>query len=306
MGKKWGAARRKRASTGPAEVAPRERDEQSRDRDRYPESEGSRPTSFFALSSPGHGSGLKSCFFRGGGGGQGPGSPPQDAPLKHERSVERLLQLMGVDRDPDRDGGSPSPRKRKSRGGAHGREGMDSTLPKDLEAADGSSIPTSTLLLAGHLDGRHLCTSLLRRHPLARAGARVLLYFDHRSALASVKDVHCAKKSSTTTRETFDGESSDARSIPPPKPPAEEEKGGRRFMGGMRRIGLVGGKHKQRKSVAQDDVQKVKRRGMVSSTHEDAEKIKRPDTSTSIDDDMDTHDNTTPRPPSRGSEAPMT
>ncbi|PIL34719.1 hypothetical protein GSI_03500 [Ganoderma sinense ZZ0214-1] len=326
VGKKWGAARRKRASTGPAEVALRERDEQSRDRDRYPESEGSRPTSFIASSSPGHGSGPKSWFFRGGGGGQGPGSPPQDAPLKHERSVERLLHLMGVDRDRDRDSGSPSPRKRKSRGGAHGREATDSTLPKDLEeAVDGSSVPTSTLLFGGtprrptsmHVSVAATASSSgsswstrppVPRHvsyndgrnrrpatPSSRASSK------HRSASASVEDVHRAKKSSTTTRETFDGQSSDAHSIPPPeKPPVDAEKGGRRFMGGMRRISLVGGKNKRRKSVAQDDAPKVKRPGTASSTHEEAEKVKRPDTSTSIRDDTDTtHDNTTPRPPSR-------
>ena len=326
VGKKWGAGRRKRASTGPAEVALRERDEPPRNRDQYPESEGSRPTSFIASSSPGHGSGPKSWFFRGGGGGQGPGSPPQDAPLKHERSVERLLHLIGVDRDHDREPGSPSPRKRKSRGvHAHAKEGTDSTLPKDLEeAADGNAVPASTLLFGGtprrptsmhvsvaasssgsswstrppavprHVsygDGRHRRPTT----PSSRASSK------QRSASASVEDVHRAKKSSTTTRETFDGHSSDAHSIPPPdKPPPEEEKGGRRFMGGMRRISLVGSKHKRRKSVAQDDVVKVKRPGTASSAHEDAEKMKHPDPMPSTHDETDTaHDNTTPRPPSR-------
>ncbi|KAI1784116.1 hypothetical protein LXA43DRAFT_246834 [Ganoderma leucocontextum] len=319
VGKKWGAARRKRASTGPAEVALKERDEPPRDR--YADSEGSRPTSFVASSSPGHGSsGPKSWFFRGGGGGQGPGSPPQDAPLKHERSVERLLHLMGVDRDREREPGSPSPKRR----GAHGKEGTDSTLPKDLEeAVDGCAIPTSTLLFGGtprrptsmhvsitasssgsswstrppgprHVsygDGRHRRPTT----PSSRASSK------HRSASASVEDVHRAKKSSTTTRETFDGQSSDAHSTAPHEnPPAEEEKGGRRFMGGMRRISLVGSKHKRRKSGVQDDGKKVKRPGITSSTHDEAEKVKHPGTASSTHDDTDTtHDNTTPRPPSR-------
>ena len=310
VGKKWGAGRKKRASTGPSEVALKERHEpripRERERERYPESEGSRPTSFIASSSPGHGgSGAKSWFFRGGGGGQGPGSPQQaDAPLKHERSVERLLHLMGVDRD--REPGSPSSRKGKGRGG-HGKEGTDSSLPQDLEeAVDGNDVPASTLLFGGtprrptsmqvsiaasssgsswstrppvprHVsygDGRHRRPAT----PSSRASSK------QRSASASVEDVHRAKKSSTTTRETFDGHSSDAHSIPPPeKPPGEEEKGNRRFMGGIRRISLVGSKHKRRKSVAPEDTEKEKRPGTASSTH---------DTDT-------THDNTTPRPPSR-------
>lgn len=71
-------------------------------------------------------------------------------------------------------------------------------------------------------------------------------------------------------------------------------------MGGMRRISLVGSKHKRRKSVVQDSVEKVKRPGTASSTHDEAEKVKRADTASSAHDDTDTtQDNTTPRPPSR-------
>ncbi|TBU21964.1 hypothetical protein BD311DRAFT_869658 [Dichomitus squalens] len=306
VGKKWGTGRKKRASTGPSEVMLKERSEPRvpHERERYPESEGSRPTSFIASSSPGHGgSGAKSWFFRGGGGGQGPGSPQQAESLKHERSVERLLHLMGVERE--REPGSPSSRKGKGRGG-HGREGTDSTLPQDLEeVADGNDVPTSTLLFGGtprrptsmqvsiaasssgsswstrppvprHVsygDGRHMRPTT----PSSRASSR------QRSASASVEDVHRAKKSSTTTRETFDGHSSDAHSNPPPEKPAGEEKGSRRFMGGIRRISLVGGKHKRRKSVAPQEAEKQQRPGTASSAH---------DTETA-------HDNTTPRPPAR-------
>lgn len=311
VGKKWGAGRKKRASTGPSQVTVKEREEASIP-DRHTESEGSRPTSFIASSSPGHG-GAKNWFFRGGGGGQGPGSPPgREAPLKHERSVERLLHRMGVERG--REPGSPSPRDIKGKGRiAHTREGTDQsdTLPSELEAAlDGSGLPTSALLFGGNprrptsmqvsITNSSSGSSWSSRHPVPRH----VSYTDgkarrpttpssrasskQRSASASVEDVQRAKKSSTaTTRDTHDDHSSDVHQTAfPEKPSTEEQKGSRRFMGGIRRISLVGSKHKRTKSIITEDNDKGRkpklRPSTGSSTHEN-----------------DNVDQSTPRPPSR-------
>ncbi|RPD53839.1 hypothetical protein L226DRAFT_540322 [Lentinus tigrinus ALCF2SS1-7] len=313
VGKKWSAGRKKRASTGPSEVALQERDEASRERQRHQDSDRSRPTSFAASSSPGH-SGAKSWFFRGGGGGQGPGSPPsREAPLKHEKSVERLLHLMGVERGREREPESPRSVKSKS---LHTRDGTGSSaLPEDLEeAVDGNGLPASALLFGGGTPRRPTSMQVsisngssgsswsnrppVPRHvsyndshsrprrpatPSSRASSK------QRSASASVEDVHRAKKSSTATRETCDDHSSDAHSSQPPeKPPLEDQKGSRRFMGGIRRISLVGSKHKRTKSITAEDKEKEKRPkrpGTASSAHET--------------DASHSHDQSTPRPPSR-------
>ncbi|KAI0693133.1 hypothetical protein C8T65DRAFT_744844 [Cerioporus squamosus] len=311
VGKKWGTGRKKRASTGPSEVALRERDESSHERERQPDSERSRPTSFVASSSPGH-SGAKSWFFRGGGGGQGPGSPPRrETALKHENSVERLLHLMGVERGRERDPGSPRSAKSKS---LHTRDGTGSSaLPEDLEeAVDGNGLPASALLFGGGTPRRPTSMQVsisngssgsswsnrppVPRHvsyndsrprrpatPSSRASSK------QRSASASVEDVHRAKKSSTTTRETADDHSSDAHnSALPEKAALEDQKGSRRFMGGIRRISLVGSKHKRTKSITAEDKDKEKRPkrpGTASSAHET--------------DASQSHDQSTPRPPSR-------
>ena len=313
VGKKWSAGRKKRASTGPSELALRERDELSRERERHLESDRSRPTSFVASSSPGHG-GAKSWFFRGGGSGQGPGSPPSsEAALKHEKSVERLLHLMGVERGREREPGSPRSTKSKS---MHTRDGTGSSaLPADLEeAVDGNGLPASALLFGGGnarrptsmqvsiSNGssgsswsnrppvpRHVSYNDSHSRPRRPATPSSRASSKQRSASASVEDVHRAKKSSTTTRDTCDDHSSDAHSsAPPEKPPHEEEKGSRRFMGGIRRISLVGSKHKRTKSISADDKEKEKRQkrpGTASSTHDT--------------DAPHTHDQSTPRPPSR-------
>ncbi|KAI0752504.1 hypothetical protein C8Q80DRAFT_1217086 [Daedaleopsis nitida] len=283
VGKKW-SGRKKRASTGPSEVPLRERNEHPiPEHNRHTDSEGSRPTSFIASSSPGHG-GSKSWFFRGGGGGQGPGSPPnRDGSLKHERSVERLLHLMGVERGRDRVAGSPASRTGKGRG-AHTREGTDQSevLPQDLEAAlDGNGVPTSTLLFGGGGNPRRPVSMQVSVTNSSSGGSswsarppvpRHVSYNDgrarrpktpssrgsskQRSASASVEDVHRMKKSSTATRETEDHSSDAHHPMPPDRPPTDEEKGSRRFMGGIRRISLVGSKHKRTKSITADDKEK--------------------------------------------------
>ncbi|KAH9884489.1 hypothetical protein C8Q73DRAFT_770579 [Cubamyces lactineus] len=332
VGKKWGAAaRKKRASTGPNEVTLREAPAGA---ERQAESEGSsRPTSFIASTSPGGSHVRSGWFFRGGGGGHGPpGSPPtREGALKSEKSVERLLHLMRAERErgdrAEPEPGSPSSRMGvQRRHGGHAREGTagSSALPQDLtEAVDGNGVPTSTLLFgagprrptsmqiaqsssgsswstrppvprhASYGDGRH-------RRPVtpttsSRASSK------QRSASASVEDVHRSKKSSTATRETLDDRSSDAHSSsqhhdrpPLPLPPEpttaekekEKEKGSRRFMGGMRRISLVGGsKHKRNKSTAPEPTKEKEpepQPGRVSPLPKDT-----------------LHDQSTPRPPSR-------
>ncbi|KAI0668022.1 hypothetical protein C8Q78DRAFT_980460 [Trametes maxima] len=316
VGKKWGAGRKKRVSTGPTEVA-------------LPEAPGtdapaatgsaghSRPTSFIASTSPGSSRGW---FFRAGGGGHGPGSPPKrEGALKSEKSVERLLHLMRAEREHGHEPGSPSSRERKGRG--HGREGTSSTLPHDIdEPMDGSSVPTATLLFGGprrptsvqiapsssggsgsgsswstkppiprhssYGDGRHRRPTT----PSSRASSKP------RSASASVEDVNRGKKGSTTTRETMDDRSSDAHSsthdrpplpLPPPVEHPEKEKGSRRFMGGMRRISLVGSsKHKRTKSSAPEESKDTAPRLNKASHPPNPE----PDS---------LHDQSTPRPPSR-------
>ncbi|KAL7278383.1 hypothetical protein ACG7TL_008363 [Trametes sanguinea] len=207
----------------------------------------------------------------------------------------------------------------------HAREGTaaSSALPQDLEQAmDGSGVPTSTLLFGGtprrptsmqisqsssgsswstrppvprhasYGDGRH-------RRPVtpsssSRASSK------QRSASASVEDVHRGKKGSTTA---MDDRSSDAHSSvqhhdrpPLPLPPAasatessatEKEKGSRRFMGGMRRISLVGsGKHKRNKSTAPDPKEPDQPRPPSPLS-----KPPKPES--------DLQDQSTPRPPSR-------
>lgn len=103
VGKKWGAARRKRASTGPEDVVSSERQASSR------------PTSM-ALPSPRSGSARSSWFFRHGGAlGAGSRSPPSQEPalpLKHEKSVDRLLALVGIEPE------TPSKVKRKDKSGS--------------------------------------------------------------------------------------------------------------------------------------------------------------------------------------------
>ncbi|KAI0350733.1 hypothetical protein OH77DRAFT_1463107 [Trametes cingulata] len=332
VGKKWGAGRKKRVSTGPTEVALREEASE-----RQANSSGgggagtSRPTSFIASTSPGS-SGARNWFFRGGGGGHGPpGSPPRrEGALKSEKSVERFLHLMRAERERERDrgrerpDGSPSSsreRKSRERGGRHGRESTagSSTLPEDLDdAMDGSGVPTATLLFGGprrptsvqiapsSSGGSGSGSSWSTRPP----GPRHASYGDGRrrrpatpssrasskprSASASVEDVNRGKKGSTTTRETFDDRSSDANHDRPPLPvpgpsaePAEKEKGSRRFMGGMRRISLVGsGKHKRTKSVAQEETKEPQDKSSGASPP------RKPNPEA-------VHDQSTPRPPSR-------
>ncbi|KAI8970765.1 hypothetical protein BD414DRAFT_470397 [Trametes punicea] len=334
VGKKWGATRKKRASTGPSEVALHE----APAAERQAKGEGSsRPTSFIASTSPGSSS--RGWFFRGGGGGHGPpGSPPRrEGALKSEKSIERLLHLNRAERelDHEREGEPDSPSSRQQHRNArkkqpwHGREsiaGSSVMLPQDLDdAVDGESVPTSTLLFGGpprrptsmQISQSSSASSRStgppiprhasygdrrRRRPVTPSSSRASS--KQRSASASVEDVHRGKKGSTMTRETLEDRSSDAHSssqhherlpLAPPLPSAElsasekgkeKQKGSRRFMGGMRRISLVGGsKHKRSRSTAPDTIEQDQQQGKASSPPE-------PQTEA-------IHDQSTPRPPSR-------
>ncbi|PCH39016.1 hypothetical protein WOLCODRAFT_141047 [Wolfiporia cocos MD-104 SS10] len=97
VGRKWGMARKKRSSTGPAEVAAM----QERGRDPEPrEEQRSRPQSVLGLATPPTPSSKGGWFFRAGGGG-GPGPPPSpQSPLRHEESIEKLIaeaEVLGVE-----------------------------------------------------------------------------------------------------------------------------------------------------------------------------------------------------------------
>ncbi|KAH9913710.1 uncharacterized protein B0H18DRAFT_1047727 [Fomitopsis serialis] len=142
VGKKWGAGRKKRASTGPTEIALQEHHtERERDRGRDPERERelvSRPQSVASIipSSPPASSHPKgSWFFRGGGGG-GPGPPPP-APitLEHKTSVDRLLAMAGIERTPP-----TSPRKGKAP-----FKDLNADNTGSIRLTDGSTVSSSAL-----------------------------------------------------------------------------------------------------------------------------------------------------------------
>ncbi|KAH9940223.1 uncharacterized protein BXZ73DRAFT_99214 [Epithele typhae] len=304
VGKKW-SARKKRVSNGPSDIALRERNEgpSSRERGTNTDSGGSRPTSFMASSSPGHG-GAKGWFFRGGGSGQGPGSSPgRESALKHEKSVERLLHLMGVERGREREPpGSPSSIDRKGKMRGHYGD-SSSALPADLEAAvDGSKAPDSALFGGTPKRPQSMQVSVSNSSSNSGSGwphkppsnPRHVSYSENRpprrpvtpssrasskgrSASASVEDVRRTKKSSTTSGRDVSREVSVERSNN--GHPDGESKGGRRFMGNIRRISL-GGKHKRNKSIA-------------------AEATKPALLAAAIIHDSETQDQSTPRPPSR-------
>ncbi|KAK7682077.1 hypothetical protein QCA50_014663 [Cerrena zonata] len=202
VGKKFGAVRRKRVSTEPSEVTVHEVS-------RTP------PPS----SSP-HSTSSK-WFFRHGGGGAG--SPPGPSmPLKHEKSVDKLLKRVA---DPE------TPSRRTQRPGdlpedlsemvqyqnGHGQEDSAATIvfgtprrPTSMQTPP----PTSESRSSRPSSSRH--TSYQHNRPRSRSSSK------HRSASASVDDLAKTKID-------------------------EEPHGSRGFMGGMRRISLSG-KHKRTKS----------------------------------------------------------
>ncbi|KAI0070816.1 hypothetical protein K474DRAFT_1669674 [Panus rudis PR-1116 ss-1] len=220
VGKKWGAARKKRVSTEPSEVALQEA---SQDTPRAPATSASPPSQ----------SSRSGWFFRHGGGAAGSASPPAKTtslPLKHEKSVDRLLAAVGIDPD------SPSRRKGKSKHPTDSNENV--TGSEEYE----TNVPVSSLLFGAPRRPTSMQvppTSSSRppsrksRHasygqpPPGRRTPRSRSSSNHRSASASVDDL---------------GRSSDHHS-------ESQHEGNRSFMGGMRRISLSG-KHKRTRSTA--------------------------------------------------------
>ncbi|KAH9927892.1 hypothetical protein B0H21DRAFT_894832 [Amylocystis lapponica] len=268
VGKKWGAARRKRTSTSPADVSLQEH------RDEPPE-QLSRPPSAL-MSSPPAPAKNGSWFFRTGGGGSGPGSPPaQTTALKHETSVDKFINAV---RGPD----SPS-RKSKLRHRSK-RDNASVALPGDISGAvNGDDLPSSMLFLgtprrptsmqitasssSSSWDSRP--SSAPRHASYGQSTAhRSRSSSKQRSASASVEDVTRANRSVTIQED--------------PKHDGERDHGSRRFMGGMRRISLGGStKHQRTKSSVP------------------ADERKRPSTASSVPDSLTGDDQSTPRPPSR-------
>ena len=223
VGKKWGASRKKRASTGPAEVTLQEGKELG--------PSPSRPVSVAIPSSP---PSSKGWFFRHGGDpGAGSGSPPNNGlalPLKHEKSVDRLLSLVGLDHD------TPSKRKQKIRQG----------LPPDLTsmasnresiAIDASPrkprVPSSSGSSSRPQGSRN--ASYGGRHTPSSRGSSV-----PRSASASVDDV-TSRRMSRIPSSSRDEEMRTPRKS---RSSLDPEGGGRGIMGGMRKISLTG-RHKR-------------------------------------------------------------
>ncbi|EIW52243.1 uncharacterized protein TRAVEDRAFT_156016 [Trametes versicolor FP-101664 SS1] len=324
VGKKWNAGRKKRVSTGPTEVALHEATAQAESggssrptsfiASTSPGSAGGRNW-FFRAGGGGHGpqgspprreGALKSeksverllHLMRAEQRGREPDTPlsreKKGKERRHARESTAGSSALPQDLDEPMDGsGVPTatllfgiPRRPTSM-----------QISQSSSGGSGSSWASSHPPVPRHAsygDGRH------RRPvtPSSRASSK------QRSASASVEDVHHrSKKSSTATRETMDDRSSDAHSsaahherpplpIPPSEPPGdkdkekEKEKGSRRFMGGMRRISLVGsGKHKRTKSTAAEDVKEPP----PEKTSPPRSKL-----------NMETlYDQSTPRPPSR-------
>ncbi|KAL4246133.1 hypothetical protein ABKN59_008972 [Abortiporus biennis] len=222
VGKKWGAARKKRLSTGPTEVTLQEQ------QDATPRASG-----------PGSPSTRASWFFRHGGGlGSGSGSPPSRvAALRSEKSVDRLLAMVE----------SPSKRKEKQKADDFPVE-LSELLVEDDHVSTGMLFgnprrptsmaipPSSSGMVVTRAGTRHASYGHHGRdtpssRDSSRSGSR------QRSASASVEDGdgHGKDKGKDKERER-DGEGS-------------SHPGSRSFMGGMRRISLTT-KHKRTKSNA--------------------------------------------------------
>ncbi|KZT65498.1 hypothetical protein DAEQUDRAFT_716400 [Daedalea quercina L-15889] len=310
VGKKWGAGRKKRASTGPTEVALQEhhteREHVSRPQsvaDMLPPRSSSPPT-----SQPKGG-----WFFRGGGGG-GPGPPPH-APgpvtLGHKTSVDRLLAMAGIERTPP-----ASPRK-----GKVPSQDLSADNAASIRLTDGSTVPSSALFFGtpkrkpsrpmsvqapqlqssnsqGSSSGSSWASSRppVPRHasyghdlgrrsatPSSRASSK------QRSASASVEDVSRGDRSLTVRdrnqrrRHAVDSQRQSETGSAEQEPEKEKEKeGSRSFMGGMRRISLGGtGKHQR------------------SGSKVHAQQARKLSCATTIRAEREPAEETTPRPPSR-------
>ncbi|EKM50838.1 uncharacterized protein PHACADRAFT_177570 [Phanerochaete carnosa HHB-10118-sp] len=267
VGKKWGAARKKRASMGPVDLA--------LDEQREPQVTTSRPASMAVPSSPP----ASRWFFRAGGGpGAGTGSPPSNAstlPLKHEKSVDKFLAMVGLDQHE-----TPSKRKQKIR----------QALPKDLTdmASKRESLAPEPSVVAGtprtlrrpH-GSRHASHS--SRRTISSRGSSVPC-----SASASVDDVSSRRVSYAPS-----SQDDDMRTPRKSRSSLDPESGSRSFMGGMRRISLTKRHRRSKTTVHEKD--KSPEGPSRPSTSTAATAVPRLSEHTASDNGLDI----TPRPPLR-------
>ncbi|KAL6301929.1 hypothetical protein BKA93DRAFT_737846 [Sparassis latifolia] len=254
VGKKWSTARKKRASTGPSEVTLSE--QRAHEHDAPP-----RPPSQLASSPP---SAKSSWFFRSGGAGPGPGSPPaHTSALKHESSMDRLLSLAGLDRVPQ----TPS-RKRDERAAG--------SLPRELRsAANGNEVPSAMLFGGARRPvsmqvtnsassssswgsrgsrppvPRHASygRSMVKRPATADSRSSSKARSVSASASASVEDLDVNEMPARISEGKKDGIQAKGKGK---EKETEKHQGSRSFMGGMRRLSLVGSnKHWRSKTLMQ-------------------------------------------------------
>ncbi|TCD70738.1 hypothetical protein EIP91_002114 [Steccherinum ochraceum] len=287
VGKKWGASRKKRASTGPGELS----QHMAPETPRGPAASSSPPSATTSRTG---------WFFRHGGAGAGSGSPPahQTAlPLKHEKSVDRLLSMVGVDPD------SPSRRRR-----AKEKEGeLGASASEDGHVTrNGSPQPGPSLLFG---TPRRPTSMAIPNHPKSSSRCRGSRHasYGQTPRTASSSRSSSKQRSASASVEEFEKNQHSQRGdksiviqehpLPVRREGGEAEKapteGHRSFMGGMRRISL-GSKHKRNQSTVPEPQTKSKPRRSRSR--------ERPSTSTAataVSMVPDRSDDATPRPPSR-------
>ncbi|KAI0058156.1 hypothetical protein BV25DRAFT_1296420 [Artomyces pyxidatus] len=214
--KKWGA-RKKRVSTGPAEVLLDEMDSSKDVTPRASTSHSHSPSS--SSKSPG-------WFFRPTG-GNGPDVPsvPDQGELKHERSIGRLKVFSSALDSPTKPGkkhaivlGSSYP---STTGSGSTPEGTPPPSPRRPRRPASMQVPSS---------GKPLFPLRQASHGTMTVGRSA-----SRSTFSTSTD--------DVSRESTGNE----------KGKEKEKDGHRSFMGGVRRISLVAGRHKRTKSTVEDE-----------------------------------------------------
>ncbi|KAH7886709.1 hypothetical protein F5I97DRAFT_1038359 [Phlebopus sp. FC_14] len=218
--KKWGV-RRKRASTGPAEVTMREI---GNGEDRNP-----RPSSSLAQSPPtiSHDNSKSGWFFRPGGVlGSGSPPPPQTAELKYEPSLDKAKVRSGTN------AALSTPSKSKLSRGKPSRTFDPSSSGELFVDGEGVGEGKPSLLV-----GRRPTSMQVPNGRYPSSGTR------HASYGSSVGRTTSSRVFSTPTPT----ESVDELNVLP-----QPQEGSRSFMGSVRKISLVGQKkHKKKKSTAE-------------------------------------------------------
>ncbi|KAJ3486042.1 hypothetical protein NLI96_g4531 [Meripilus lineatus] len=290
VGKKWGAVRKKRASTGPADVVLHENQQAIHNTPRPPSSSGKSAAAISPQSTPSHS--RTGWFFRhGGGAGSGSSSPPSHTlTLKHEASVDKLLVMGGVDPD------SPS-RKKQKRHDNRGDLPTSRTLGDGLDGKnEGPPAVSRGLLFGAPRRPTSMAISSSSSSKLRARTPRHASYGQQRSHTPSSRSSSKARSVSASAEDTdsHDGHTRRGRSRRDeskerPDLPTDHH-GYRGFMGGVRRISL-GNKNKR-------DVSNTR----VSSEHDHHHERQSTSTShTAVPPRLipDRSDDATPRPHSR-------